>query len=93
MKHLGWNALRDTFKIAAKLLANGQTNFVKMLWKFSSVYNAERQFREHQQLVKYQISLPENPGQKLVTASSLYIHHPEAVHTRTSVARPAETVQ
>jgi hopanoid C-3 methylase len=90
-KHLGWNAVRHTFQIAAKHLMNGQTNFVKMLWKFSSVYNAERQFRDHQQHVEYQISLPEAPGQKLVNPSSLYIHHPEAVHTGRSVARAAAT--
>lgn len=88
-KHLGWRALRDTFQIAAQHLMNGQTNFVKMLWKFSSVYNAERQFREHQQHVQYEISLPESHGQKLVSPSSLYIHHPEAVHTSSSVPRTA----
>jgi hopanoid C-3 methylase HpnR len=88
-KHLGWNAVRHTFQIAAKHLINGQTNFVKMLWKFSSVYNAERQFRDHQQHVQYQISLPEAPGQKLVNPSTLYIHHPETVHTGSSVMRAA----
>ena len=87
MKHLGWNALKGTFKIAAKHLMNGQTNFVKMLWKFSSVYSVERQVRDHQQHVKYQISLPENQGMKLVNPSTLYIHRPEAVHTAQSVAR------
>jgi hopanoid C-3 methylase len=89
MKHLGWNALKGTFKIAAKHLMNGQTNFVKMLWKFSSVYSVERQVHDHQQHVKYQISLPEKQGQKLIDPSTLYVHHPEAVHTVTSVPREA----
>jgi hopanoid C-3 methylase len=86
-KHMGWTALRHTFQIAANHLAHGQTNFVKMLWKFSSVYNAKRQTNDHKQPVRYEIALPEHQGQKLVSASSLYIHRPEAVHTQHSVAR------
>ncbi len=88
-KHLGWAALRDTFGIAARHLANGQTNFVRMLWKFSSVYNLERQVRDHQQPVRYEISLPEHPGEKIINPSSLYVHNPVAAHTRDSVARAA----
>jgi hopanoid C-3 methylase HpnR len=76
-KHLGWAALKDTFFIAVRHLAHGQTNFIKMLWKFSSVYNAERQIRDHQQPVRYAISLPEHPAQKLIEPKQLYIHHPE----------------
>jgi hypothetical protein len=88
-KHLGWTALKDTFQIAAGLLAKGQTNFVKMLWKFSSVYNVNRQVGDHQQPVQYQISLPEHKGEKIISASSLFIHHPEEVHTAHSVASAA----
>jgi hypothetical protein len=88
-KHLGWAALRATFGIAARHLANGQTSFVKMLWKFSSVYSQERQVRDHRQPVRYEMSLPEHPGEKIITPSSLYIHNPEAAHTRHSVARTA----
>lgn len=79
-KHLGWAALRDTFVIAAKYLAQGQTNFVRMLWKFSSVYNPERQAADHRREVKYPIRLPEPHG--LVTKidpAALYVHKPEAV--------------
>jgi hopanoid C-3 methylase HpnR len=88
-KHLGWAALRATFGIAARHLANGQTNFVRMLWKFSSVYNLERQVQDHHKPVRYEISLPEHPGEKIISPSSLYIHNPEAAHTRHSVARAA----
>src|ERR1700761_2090785 len=38
-KHLGWAALRDVAGIALRLLARGQTNFIRMLWKFNSVFN------------------------------------------------------
>jgi hopanoid C-3 methylase HpnR len=92
-KHLGWTALKDTFQIAAGLLAKGQTNFVKMLWKFSSVYNVNRQVGDHQQPVQYQISLPEHKGEKIISASSLFIHHPEEVHTAHSVASAAGGAQ
>jgi hypothetical protein len=83
-KHLGWAALRATFGIAAGHLAHGQTNFVKMLWKFSSVYSQDRQLRDHQQPVRYEISLPEHPGEKIISPSMLYVHSPEAAHTRHS---------
>ncbi|HUK31210.1 MAG TPA: hopanoid C-3 methylase HpnR [Candidatus Acidoferrum sp.] len=86
-KHLGWAALKSTFGIAARHLSHGQTNFVKMLWKFSSVYNPERQVRDHHQVVKYEMSLPEHPGEKIINPSMLYVHNPEAAHTRHSEAR------
>src|SRR5262249_19143678 len=57
-KHLGWEALKGAAGIAVKRLAAGQTNFVRMLWKFNKVYNADRQFAEHQQPVKYQMRPP-----------------------------------
>ena len=34
-KHLGWQAVCDVFGITLRLLAQGQTNFLQMLWKFS----------------------------------------------------------
>ncbi len=77
-KHLGWAALRETFWLSAKLLAQGQTNFIRMLWKFSSVYNPGRQLADHRQPVKYEMNLP-NPGAEPLVKSSLYVHHPESV--------------
>jgi len=51
-KHLG---------LAARLLLRGQTNFVRMLWKFNSVYNPARQLADHRQPVRYQMRLPVAP--------------------------------
>jgi hypothetical protein len=51
-------ALRNTFFLAAKLLAQGQTNFVRMLWKFNQVYNLDRQFADHQKAVRYKMPAP-----------------------------------
>ncbi|RMF87707.1 MAG: hopanoid C-3 methylase HpnR [Nitrospinota bacterium] len=75
-KHLGWAALRKTLGVSLGLLLRGQTNFVRMLWKFSRVYHAERQYRDHFQEVRYCLRLP--PGSLLEKPSPehLYIHHP-----------------
>jgi hopanoid C-3 methylase HpnR len=62
-KHLGLSALKDTAWLAAKLLARGQTNFVKMLWRFGSVFNPARQLADHAQPVKYAMTLPPPPAQ------------------------------
>jgi hopanoid C-3 methylase len=57
-KHLGLAALKDTAIIAAKLLARGQTNFVRMLWRFNSVFNSRRQVADHQRPVRYAMHVP-----------------------------------
>ena len=79
IKHLGLSALREAAGLAAARLVRGQTNFVKMLWKFNSVYDPELQIADHNQPVKYEISLPpartENFDRK-----TMYIH---AAHGRT----------
>ncbi len=58
-KHLGLGALKATAALSAKLLLKGQTNFVRMLWKFNSVYDAKRQLADHDQPVRYEMKLPE----------------------------------
>jgi len=73
MKHLGWSALRDAAGLAANRLLHGQTNFVRMLWKFNSVYNPKLQIADHEQPAKYQISLPPDQVQKL-DRQTMYIH-------------------
>jgi hopanoid C-3 methylase len=79
-KHLGFAALKDTFVMAAGFLAKGQTNFVKMLWKFSSVYNAKQQFADHHREIKYPITLPSLAPAGRVDQTLLYIHKPEPAH-------------
>jgi len=58
-KHLGLSALKDTALLAARLVARGQTNFVRMLWKWNSVFNPERQMADHRRPVKYRMRLPD----------------------------------
>jgi hopanoid C-3 methylase len=73
MKHLGVAALREAAGLAVERLLHGQTNFVKMLWKFNSVYNPNLQIEDHRQPVKYEITLPPDQHDK-VDCKSLYIH-------------------
>jgi hopanoid C-3 methylase len=80
IKHLGLSALREAAGIAAARLLRGQTNFVNMLWKFNSVYNPELQIADHNQPVKYEISLPPARSENF-DRKSMYIH---AAHGRTA---------
>lgn len=75
-KHLGLAALRGTFLHSARLLARGQTNFVRMLWKFNSVYNPRRQLADHARAVHYEMRLPE-PAAK-ADPNVFYVHRPAA---------------
>jgi hopanoid C-3 methylase HpnR len=75
-KHLGVAALGKTAGIVARQVAHGQTNFARMIWKFNKVYNADRQYADHQQPVRYR--LPEPAPQPTVIASQqdLFVHIP-----------------
>jgi magnesium-protoporphyrin IX monomethyl ester (oxidative) cyclase len=80
-KHLGWRAVYGAFGITLRLLAQRQTNFLKMLWKFNSVYSVERLLGDHRRAVRYPIELPVTAASTTArpSASQLYIHHPAAV--------------
>ena len=72
-KHLGVAALRKTASAAAGLALRGQTNFIKMLWRFSSVYNVKRQVADHSMPITYAMRPPAAPTAK-PRARDLYIH-------------------
>jgi len=89
-KHLGWQALRDVAAIAGKLVLKGQTNFVRMLWKFNKVYNPERQYREHFKEVKYAMRPPATHTGSRPDASLVYIHPPaKSIHAPNGATSPA----
>jgi len=71
-KHLGWRALRDTLGLAARLLARGQTNFVKMLWKFNSVYDPALLLADHARPVRYEMEPPPRGARN--DRRSFYLH-------------------
>ena len=59
-KHLGWMALRHAGGMAAHRLLHGQTNFVRMLWRFNSVFDPALQLADHARPMRY--ALPEPPS-------------------------------
>ena len=80
-KHLGWTALKGTAKIAAGHLMRGQTNFIKMLWKFNSVYNPELQLADHRRPVTYEMAMPPEKKDK-IDPKQLFILPPKGRHSR-----------
>ena len=72
-KHLGWSAVKSLAGILAGNLARGQTNTLKMLWKFNGVYNPQLQLSDHERPVRYELTLP--PEHQLVVArNAMYVH-------------------
>ena len=76
-KHLGVAALAKTGGIIARQLLHGQTNFARMIWKFNNVYNADRQYAEHQREASYLMPQPVPSPSPTVTQADrkmLYVH-------------------
>ena len=70
-KHLGVRTAFGSLRVLGANLAHRQTNFARMLWRFNKVYNADRQYGDHQRPVRYQLPLPgPRPGNR----RQLYIH-------------------
>ncbi|HXU90189.1 MAG TPA: hopanoid C-3 methylase HpnR [Methylomirabilota bacterium] len=84
-KHLGVAALRSTAAIAATLALRGQTNFIRMLWKFKQVYNTRRQFADHQRPVTY-VMRPQATTVSRPRARDLFVHLPTAARTAGTAA-------
>ncbi|HCF62710.1 MAG TPA: hopanoid C-3 methylase HpnR [Myxococcales bacterium] len=57
-KHLGLDTLKATAGTAARLVARGQTNFVRMLWRFNHAYDARAHLADHRLPVRYALRLP-----------------------------------
>ena len=95
-KHLGLSALKGAAGLMLRLALHGQTNFARSIWKFNKVYNADRQYRDHQQEVKYAMRQPREiaPGKEI--AANLYIHPRARMHKASAAmaqarARSADT--
>jgi hopanoid C-3 methylase len=73
-KHLGVAALRKTAAAAAGLALRGQTNFLRMLWRFGRVYNAARQYAEHARPVTYSMRPPPAVNAPRPRPRDLYVH-------------------
>jgi magnesium-protoporphyrin IX monomethyl ester (oxidative) cyclase len=89
-KHLGFAILPKVARKMGQLAMDGQFNFIKSIWKFNKVYNADRQFGDHQQPVVYNIR-PPAPLVLSKERSELYIHpKPKRAVGAEAVAAPAE---
>ena len=75
-KHLGVAALRKAASLALGLVLRGQTNFVRSVWKFSRVYNADRQYGDHARPVTYAMRPPQTTPGARPRPRQLYIHVP-----------------
>ncbi|WP_165071610.1 hopanoid C-3 methylase HpnR [Paludisphaera rhizosphaerae] len=71
-KHLGWKALWALGGILASNLRRGQTNTLKMLWRFNSVFNPKLQLADHAASARYLMAPPVH--RQVVDPHSLYIH-------------------
>jgi len=73
-KHLGVAAMRKAAGLIIGLALKGQTNFARSIWKFDRVYNADRQFADHQKPVTYEIRPPAPAVAKVTDRTQLYVH-------------------
>ncbi|WP_225849115.1 hopanoid C-3 methylase HpnR [Streptomyces sp. HPF1205] len=71
-KHLGLRTAVGAIRLLAGNLARGQTNFARMLWKFNSVYNVDRQVADHLRPVRYELPLPRHLD--VGNRRQLYVH-------------------
>ena len=81
-KHLGFRALWGASKMVLGHLWHGQTNFLRMLWKFPRVYNPERQYADHFRDGPYTLSPPQGQAVAAVKPSDLYVHVPKMTQQR-----------
>ncbi len=80
-KHLGWAAVKGLAGILANNLGRGQTNTLKMLWKFNSVYDPRLQIADHHRPVRYEMA-PPPPPRDVIDARTLYVHPSEGRRSR-----------
>jgi magnesium-protoporphyrin IX monomethyl ester (oxidative) cyclase len=83
-KFMGWRTLLDAGHVVAGHLLRGQTNFLKMLFKFSRVYNPKRQLADHHRPVVYAMRPPMTASVPAV--QELMIHTIERRRSRGSAA-------
>ncbi len=76
MKHLGWTIVRQLAGEIGGLLLRGQTNFVRSLWKFNSVFDAKLLLADHARPISYALRPPPAQGQPFARRD-LYIHAPQ----------------
>src|SRR5262249_21343131 len=64
-KFMGWRTAIAVSRLLAGQLMHGQTNFLRMLFKFKKVYNPKRQFADHKKPARYAMRLPGDYARKM----------------------------
>ncbi|SAK74624.1 hopanoid C-3 methylase HpnR [Caballeronia ptereochthonis] len=80
-KHMGWAALRGAAGQAMQLLMHGQTNFIRMLWRFNSVFDPRLQLSDHAREVRYTMTPPPAPDET-ASVKAVYVHGPAGRKSR-----------
>jgi len=71
-KFLGWNGIMDMGKVMIGNLIRGQTNSLKMIWGFNSIFDPELQYQDHHREIEYQLTAPPEIN-KEVNREDLYV--------------------
>jgi magnesium-protoporphyrin IX monomethyl ester (oxidative) cyclase len=83
-KFMGWRTAVALSKILAGQLMRGQTNFLKMLFRFSKAYNVDRFYADHFKEVRYSMRRPSEYKQKM-KPQDLLVHLPEPASSKKTV--------
>lgn len=77
-KHLSWRTAPALGWLIIELLSRGQTNFVRGMARWPTMFNLEKLLADHARPVAYQIPLPARPaaGTPRGKPTGLYIHAP-----------------
>jgi len=80
-KFMGWRTALSVSRILSRQLIRGQTNFLKMLFRFRKVFDAKRFHDDHSRPVRYELRTPSQYRSK-PTREDLVVHRPPARRTR-----------
>lgn len=86
-KHLNWRTTPGLAREILQLLLRGQTNFVRAMLRYNSVYNIDRMLADHAQPVRYEIPLQPawvaaGGKEPIARAAGLYVHAPRGRASR-----------
>ncbi|HEX5326514.1 MAG TPA: hopanoid C-3 methylase HpnR [Acetobacteraceae bacterium] len=83
-KHLGWRTLWQAGGVFARLALRGQTNFLRNMFHFNSVYDPDALLADHRRAVAYELPVPP-PASVRPDRTALYVHA-DKPHVRAAVA-------
>ncbi|MFE1599724.1 hopanoid C-3 methylase HpnR [Methylobacterium sp. ID0610] len=89
-RHVGWRALVTHAGIGMRNLMRGQTNYVRMLWNFDSVYDPRLQLADHSREARYLMAPPPAQRAEKVDPRALYVHPPQGRRGRASLDEAGE---